>query len=573
MKETAAEKCLIYGKNLICGRDLARDRQGFFIKLALAAMLLPTGCLLCSLAVMMFGGKTGGYALILPSALMIIYGIWRDRKFAAAAAAVCVILAVWAAVCAAVYDCAYDSMNYHKQAVIALREGWNFLYGTAEASNPLSGYLDIPLWLNNYPRGIWVTSAAVYDLTSHLETAKSVNILFVMTVFAASFDVMRRVYCAGRAKSTVYALLFSINPVFVSQLFTSYNDLAAGALVITALLMCIEIIEGKINSYGYVLLFCVNAFSCNVKFSVPVMIGAELFACGIVCACKWRREPKRLIEPVCIVLASFVFGAGVLGFNPYITHIMQGKNPAYPLMGDGKVDIVSNNLPAGFDEKNGAERLFLSVFGKTDNSLDIAPEIKLPFTFDENEWKFLSDPDVRTGGFGVWSGGSVIISATLFVLFICRRGKRNMAVCYVSLSYALAVLVLMGTVFPESWWARYSSYLYYVPLFVLLCADSARLCSVSVTARLLGFMCAFAVFVNSALTLCAVISMEARVTADINYRLEQIKSSGGKIRVRVNDFPSHIKLFEEYGIDYEVSHTALDEPQIFYISTKYEYIK
>lgn len=57
----------------------------------------------------------------------------------------------------------------------------------------------------------------------------------------------------------------------------------------------------------------------------------------------------------------------------------------------------------------------------------------------------------------------------------------------------------------------------------------------------------------------------------VNEKLAEIKAENKPVIVRVNDFPSHVKLFSEYGIDFEVQHHELSNPQIFYRSTKYQF--
>ena len=133
----------------------------------------------------------------------------------------------------------------------------------------------------------------------------------------------------------------------------------------------------------------------------------------------------------------------------------------------------------------------------------------------------------------------------------------------------LSVLTALALFYPESWWARYSCFTYYIPVFCCICATE---CTEKHIRLLRSIICAL-FFVNALFFMTCVLKDSIFVTRSLEQKLAEIKAENKKVIVRVNDFPSHVKLFEEYGIDYEVSHTALDEPLIFYRNTKYQFVK
>ena len=200
------------------------------------------------------------------------------------------------------------------------------------------------------------------------------------------------------------------------------------------------------------------------------------------------------------------------------------------------------------------------MFSKTNNLPEEAPELKIPFTIHSSEWIHLSNADIRVGGFGVLFSGIFLLSLVIFFVALCHNKKIRMET-----AAAFAAIFLLLLFFPESWWARYASYAYYLPVFIL-----AEACNLRKTKVFSGVtICLIAL--NSIFFAGCVLKTGVEVTHQLKVKLEEIKSHQKTVIVRVNDFPTHRKLFEEFGIDYEVSHTSLDDPMIFYRNTKYKF--
>lgn len=536
-------------------------------KTALASILVLLSVVTVGLLGLAIGIGLGAYTFLIGAAICAIILFFRDRQMLWLFGAVVALLALWSIVCGFFFDWSYDGMYFHKQAVITLKEGWNPFYQSSLDASVFASYPDMDLWLDNYPNGSWIFSAVIYSITNRLETAKAVNLLFLLPVFALAVDVLRSVFGMGRKKSIAFGVLFVINPVFICQVFTFYNDLPVGAFMILTALLCIKIVSGRANAYSYVLLFGTIAFSCTVKFTAPVLCAAVLLPFGIYYAWKSRHEIKKFIRPVSVVLAGFVIGGFVLGFHPYVTHIMEGKHVIYPVMGEGSYDIMNTNPPKGFEGKSTPEKLLISLFSKTNNFIEEEPELKIPFSIYPSEWIHLSNADIRIGGFGVLFSGILCLSLLALVLTWIHTKKMRAEIAII-----LGVLLLLALFFPESWWARYSCFTYYIPVFCLIYAAGME--KQKGMAVLRGVI--FAAFLLNALFFVVpVVQTGAEVTKEIHQTLDEIETeaNGRTVIVRVNDFPSHVKLFEERGIDYEVSHQALDDPMIFYRNTKYQFAR
>ena len=453
---------------------------GLAEKAALGGMLILGTVILTAVLGFFVGIPIGIYTLLAPLAVLLLVAFFRDRTLFWAVLAEIGFAVLWAVLCAFIYDSSFDGMYYHKQAVITLKEGWNPVYGSCLTENQFSSYLDIALWLDNYPKGLWSFSAAVYALTNLIETAKVVNLFFVICVFALGYDVMRTVFRSSRKKSFAFALLFSINPVFIQQIFTFYNDLAVGAVVVMAALLGVKIYEDCATGRTYLLLFITVAVSCTIKFTAPVLVGLVLLVFGVSYALKCRKRLSSVRRPVIVVLAAFLAGVLVLGFNPYIVHLIQGKHVIHPVMGAEKYDIMNTNPPEAFAGKSG-----------------------------------------------------------------------------------LAAFVGLALFFPESWWARYASYVYYIPVLLLLYATNLK------KIKWLNALLYVAVVANSCIVLWCMLSMRIEITQGLTHKLDDIKADGRSIVVRFNDFPSQIAWFQEHGIQFEVSHSDIGDAIPFYGTTKY----
>ena len=506
---------------------------------------------------------------VVPIAGIAVYSALRDRKLLKSLVICLVILIFWAAICSKIFDWSYDGMYYHKQAIITLAEGWNPFYESSADAQHLNANANLWLWLNNYPKGIWICSAAIYIITDFLETAKAVNILFIIMLFGAAHSTFTTVFEAKPLRAFIFAAAACLNPVYIVQIFTSYNDLAVGVLIITAALLGMKIYNEKADNCDYALLWCVTAMSCLVKFTAPLLVGLILLAYCIGYVIKlaaskvnFKDMLPRFKKPAIIILSGFILGAALLGYNPYIWHIMRGQNIVYPVLGENSYDIMNTNPPKGFEDKPGFQKYFLSLASETNNNISEGYRVKIPFTVHEKEFDYLSHADTRLGGFGVWFSGICILAivlAAMTALISWQKMRGEIAIL-------LIAFLILGLFFPEAWWARYASFTFYIPLFLLLYASEHS------GFRPAAYAVVLVLAVNSAMNIACVIRDGNNITAGINDMLDDIKSEDKKVEIRINDFPSHLKAFEEAGIPYVVAPDSISDEIIFYEDTKYKFL-
>ncbi len=503
------------------------------------------------------------YNAVVPVIGMLIYGFAADRRLLPGLITDILIIAVWSVICVKMTDWSYDGMYYHKEAIITLEKGWNPIYQSCAQAEALNANADLALWLDNYPKGIWMLSAALYILTDFIETAKAVNIFFIIILYGTAYSALRDVFAMNRKKAVCFSFLICLNPVYICQIFTSYNDLAVGVLIMTAVFLGMKIYSECADIYDCALLLCVCALSCLVKFTAPLLVGIILIVYGGSYALKKKGiRAADFKKPAVIILAGFISGTLFFGFDPYVKHLMNGQNLVYPVLGENHYDIMNSNPPKGFENKTGIGKYFISLFSKTANDHEEQYELKFPFTVYKSEFESLSNADIRLGGFGVLFGGILILSVAAALLSAIRYKHKMKAEALI----ALAAFIGLGLFFPEAWWARYASYTYYIPIFLTLYVSECK------RTALYAYIITLLVAANSIITAAFVIKDGTFMTNYFDNMLNEIKAEKKEVEIRINDFPSHLVMFEEKGIPYRLSEVSLTDEIVFYADTKYKFI-
>lgn len=527
------------------------------VDFTLASLLVFSLTALISSIGFIFGLSGGAYCLILAFCAVVLYGLLKDRALLPAAFFTLAAVVICCFAASFIYDTSFDGMYFHKEAARTLAAGWNPLYTSFADISDFSYCQDLHVWLDNYPKGVWSLYAAVYSLCGRIEAAKGANILFVIMLFSAAYDVCFSVFSLKSAPRVIISAAFAAHPVILSQFFTYYNDLPVAALVMVCGFMVMKLYAGKAERIDYVCLAVAFASSFAVKFTAPVFCGSVILAYIAAFALK---KDWILFKKTCAVfcIAAFV-GVCILGADPYIKHLLHGQNPVFPLLGAGKYDIMNTNLPRGFDDISGVKQLLISLFSRSNQEIGANAEFKIPFTFNREEFNSLGAADVRLGGFGVLFGGMLVLS--LGAAAVCLiKGTDNTAALP-----AIVIFVLLALFFPETWWARYNPYIYYIPCLIAVMLPSCI--KTAVPACLLSAV----LIVNGLISLTAVSANLIRNTNIVKESLAEIKNENKPVLLRINDFPAHSAWFDEMGIEYEISYKPLDEPIVFYRTTKYQF--
>jgi hypothetical protein len=190
-------------------------------------------------------------------------------------------------------------------------------------------------------------------------------------------------------------------------------------------------------------------------------------------------------------LVVAVVGVGIMGFNPYITNLEQGKHIFYPLRGGagtievscsevldtakmvrivqqgGVIDIASCSGPANFKGRNRLYTFIHSLTGRTEDvsGSKVSHSKLIPGVVYPSEIVRAGHYSPRIAAWGPLFWTVFLASLLLPVFFTMNRRI---------LIPALTFIILNTLLHPESWWARFAPQVYLFPIFMYFSQDSAR---------------------------------------------------------------------------------------------------
>ncbi|SKB65940.1 hypothetical protein SAMN06296386_103223 [Lachnospiraceae bacterium] len=456
------------------------------------------------------------------------------------------------------FDCSWDGNAYHKLAVGLLKNHWNPLKSTPSLSITegagVESFGNIR-WVEAYCKVTWIFASSIYSMTGNIETGKSYTMLAMICAFFLSFYYMKK-----KKYRTWQCILFSsilmINPIAVQQMFTFYVDgflhtilfLTVLALVMLSDRETFSVVESASLVAG-IMIIC-----GNIKFTGLLFGGLYCIAFYLLDCFKSIRKQNRLSKEVIFesvfyfaILLGTVFWAGA---TSYVTNYFRHGSITYPLTGKEKIDILTDNSP--FYEQNHVKNMLISLFSKVDSfqrSSGKKAVIKIPFTFDGSEVSCIKATDSRISGFGVIFGGLFIVAIIILVIWYMIKQHDNRKIIA-----TLVLLVSVGLMFgiKESWWARFSPYIYLivvVALFVVLTSESLLVKYVAVLFALL-------VLFNNCVPLVHFPQMY-KESAQIDAYYCKLKSRD-EIEICNPDFEGVYYNFKDYGIKYHVNNALVN---------------
>jgi len=164
-------------------------------------------------------------------------------------------------------------------------------------------------------------------------------------------------------------------------------------------------------------------------------------------------------------------------FNPYLTNLYRYGNIAYPLYNakilkwgvyelnvapEAMKRIIYDSNQGYLSQKSAPIALYESIFSFSANNNE-KPTIKYPYQINAEEFKVFRNSDVRVGGFGPLFQLGLIISIISACVSICRRRVTS---GYINTFIFCILSVGVSILTPNSWWARYVSYLWAIPIIL-----------------------------------------------------------------------------------------------------------
>lgn len=372
-----------------------------------------------------------------------------------------------------IYDISWDGNTYHKTAVGLLMDGWNPLH--TDCMEGLSedwktgGMQYNAQWINHYANGGWVLAATIAAAVGNIEAGKSINLIFMVAVFMVLFWYLQQ-KSIRTFGAIVISLLAVCNPITVSQVESFYVDgdlYLCLLLAVISMLMLGELSFQSVRRTSLFLLFFAIVFAINLKFTGAVYVGAfciAVYLCWLVLAARKQQLFKVFWK------SSVLFGGMALvavlfyGSSSYVCNFLEKGNPLYPLVGEGKADIMAYSEPNGFAGKSETEKSLRSLFAKTDNSCISSAggriQEKLPFTVSFAEIKCGRNTDTRAAGMGPLFSGLFLVALGIDVCYLWKMRKKDGALALQLFGVLLASALIFLFV-PGSWWMRYSAHIYF----------------------------------------------------------------------------------------------------------------
>lgn len=391
-------------------------------------------------------------------------------------------LLLFAMLAGQLYDFSFDGNWYHKVAIKALADGWNPLRSHSleswDSDSALVRYTSgSSLWADHYPHGLWELHAALYCVTGNIECSKAWNLYSAVSMGMALWFCLRR-WGLSRKLSTVASALSAVNPITMAQYSTFYCDAFLMTELFTLILALVmlsvpDLADG--SAAPLLLVFSAFAICSNVKFTGLAYSGVFVLSFCVLYAYKhWKKDPRfgarNLIVLAVAFLSMLFFSVFVLGCTSYCSNFADHGNPLYPLLGEGRVDIMTANSPRVFEDATTLEKLFLSYFSECANMVAASEEVpclKIPFTWTSAEMEMLGAYDLRISGFGVLYGGILLTSIPLAGLVLLSSSKAEPSF-FCSFVAFLVPSLCLTFLLSDSWWARYSTYVYAVNIFILV---------------------------------------------------------------------------------------------------------
>lgn len=508
---------------------------GFFLTLFLAALELTVSISL------VFGWHITSFHTPFSAILTVAIGYMAAtraeisyRRILTAIAYFAVLTMLALIIAALFYDRSFDGQAYHQEAILQLAANWNPFYDS------LDDEIAHQIWLTHYAKGPWYQAAALYELTSLIESGKATNLIyiFISWFFVASllFNIKHIPVWAALAMATLAAL----NPVSIYQSLSYYVDgqLSSVFISLSALLIAMLYRPHKlivISAAALILLLV------NIKFTGLVYTALLLFAYAI--ASVYINQIKKTFHQSWGLAVGFMLGLLLVGFNPYITNTLKHGHIFFPLRGENAIDVASHAKPAPLKDMNRIEALANSLFSVSSNSKkDLT--LKLPFQIrNSGEIYAMSGFDTRLGGFGPWFSGPLILGGiiTLIILVSAKTPLHKLSTVFLIGTLAFTVVIN-----PEAWWARYVPQLYLIPL--IACA-LVFICLTRKT-RLLASITLLAIALNVAMVSYASTIQNIKGTLAINDQLDEFSKKGEPLSVYFSIFEATRARLNEASIKY-----------------------
>jgi len=364
------------------------------------------------------------------------------------------------------YDFSGDGQWYHLPGILALAQGWNpfqkplLVNWNADFEHQLT---NAAIYVQHYAKGVWIIDAAVYRATGWLEATKVLNLLYIVAAYLLTANFLGRL---GLSQLWVHslALAAAANPVSLYQMGSFFVDGQLASLCTLLVVVSLDYFHRPRKRTLFLLVACV-VLLVNVKFT-GVVYAAGLGA-GLSALAWLRGRRAESGRYAATGITSMLLAVAVVGYQPYITNLLQQGNPFYPAVGrDDAANLATEGqferwAPAEFLGMGRLEKLVRSVFAESSAAKSL-PRWKAPFSIAKHELYIFFNTEPRYGGFGPLFGGILLLVLVVYTLTVGVTRRSNGY-----LDGALALVVTFSILpNPEAWWARLAPQLWLVPVIL-----------------------------------------------------------------------------------------------------------
>ena len=444
--------------------------DGPLLWITLPVLLFPSIVLLQATVLFALGVAIGPWSapLAMVATLALLIGLGgREVGYPLAAMKSLIapaIIVLCGAVAALFYDFSGDGQEYHQPAVLALARGWNpfVAHHLEDWSQQWAASVTGELFVDHYTKGAWIVAAAIYSSTGWFEAAKLFNLAYPIACFCAAASFLAGFDRWPKGFRYLVSALIAANPVTIYQLPSYFVDGQVAALSTIVIIAALGYrYHGGI---AWLLVFnLAGLILINVKFTGLVYFGV---VAAILAVMLWstRRDIRRYVVTTAI---TATLGIGLIGYQPYVTNLVEHRNPFYPVIDHPKGgNITVGHAAPAFRERNRFEKLARSLFSHSGNSYEgVLPGPKIPFLVRKEEMYIFSTTNVGLGGFGPLFSGALVLSVVGALALMWAKGDRTASRIGGSiLLFALA----SASINPEMWWARYAPQIWLLPFAALL---------------------------------------------------------------------------------------------------------
>ncbi|WP_046755604.1 hypothetical protein [Kordia jejudonensis] len=422
-------------------------------------------------------------------------------------------------------DLTYDGQSYHQEMSIQMANGWNPIYEQLSKENPLY------VWVQHYPKAYESIGAVLYSVFHNITFIKAINSLFLILSFLYVFNYFRNK--ESLQKTILISAIIALNPVVLTQLMTNLID---GFLYATTIITFFAYVMSKEQKTYRWEVFIGLMLLINIKFTGIIFAGF-LYGIFLVDGIYFRKETfqTHIKQTLLVSVLAIPFLVG-----PYMVNFSQNGHPLYPVMGKNKINFIQDYEPALVQGKNRVHQLVLSNLASIGNKGD--SYVKIPFTFTQNELQKTRNGAPRTGSFGVWWSGILLISILYYAFCVVRIGRNFKLSKYEAL---LGIIILLMVLNKAGWWLRYTPYFWLAP--ILLYFSLKRYKTHATFLKVLFGL----VLVNTLFTVLISIGLKYKDGNELKNTLHQLAKQQQPIKVDFDNYLGNKVLFKEYGIKFE----------------------